>query len=403
MSLMRFIFLLFVSIPMYSCGDALREQAVHHASPITPAADITAQYLHVLVGKRVAVIANQTSVVGSTHLVDTLLAMRVNITCVFAPEHGFRGDAGAGETIRDGRDPRTGLPVYSLYGKTKKPTAQQLSGVDVIVFDIQDVGARFYTYISTMHYAMEAAAELGTSFLILDRPNPNGFYVDGPVLERGFSSFVGMHPIPVVHGCTVGELALMINGEGWLDGGVTCDLTVIPCSGYTHQDRYVLPVSPSPNLREMGAIYLYPSLCFFEGTVVSVGRGTDYPFQVIGFPGFEEGNFTFTPADRPGVAMDPPHEGKVCRGHDLRHLGEAWITEQPKLHLSWLLDFYRKSPSKERFFDQPGFFDKLAGTDKLRKQIQSGQSEEEIRATWKDGLEKYRQLRQGYLLYPDFQ
>ncbi len=360
-------------------------------------------YLHLLRDKRVAVIANQTSRVGGSHLVDTLLKRGVAVQCVFAPEHGFRGQAGAGEKIEDGRDQRTGLPVYSLYGKTKKPSTAQLAQVDLILFDIQDVGVRFYTYISTMHYAMEAAAEQGKAFIVLDRPNPNGFYIDGPVLDTAYRSFVGMHPIPVVHGCTVGELAGMINGEKWLKRGLTCQLTVIPCEGYTHADFYDLPVAPSPNLPNMASVYLYPSLCFFEATVVSVGRGTDQPFQCIGYPGNQTGRYSFIPKDIQGVAMDPPHEGKTCTGHHLSAFGSFYFKSSRMLYLDWLTGLYAASADPAGFIRDPSFFDKLAGTDRLRRQVTEGKTPAEIRESWKAELAAYRTIRRSYLLYPDFE
>jgi uncharacterized protein YbbC (DUF1343 family) len=400
------VFILSVLIGLQSCKEPSVAQGVitpvaSEKKTILSGASRTEEYLPLLKGKQIAVIANQTSRIGKTHLVDTLLAFGVNVQCVFAPEHGFRGDAGAGETIRDGKDPKTGLPVFSLYGKNKKPTAGQLSKTDVIVFDIQDVGARFYTYISTMHYAMEAAAELGKEFIVLDRPNPNGFYIDGPVLDTNYRSFVGMHPIPVVHGCTVGELAQMINGEKWLKGEKTCKLTVITCQNYIHEEVYELPVPPSPNLPNMAAVYLYPSLCFFEGTVVSVGRGTDLPFQCIGYPGNTTGTFAFTPADKPGVAMDPPHEGKTCHGHSLAAFGSFYFRSSHMLYLDWLTGLYEASADKDKFFSQAAFFDKLAGTDRLRNQVIQGMSPAEIRATWQPELERYRAMRKAYLLYPE--
>lgn len=400
------VFILSCLLVLQSCKETSTAQSTitsisTEKKNILVGASRISEYLPLLQGKRIAVVANQTSRVGATHLVDTLLAHHVNVQCVFAPEHGFRGEAGAGETIRDGKDAKTGLPVFSLYGKNKKPTPEQLSKTDVIVFDIQDVGARFYTYISTMHYAMEAAAELGKEFIVLDRPNPNGFYIDGPVLDTNYRSFVGMHPIPVVHGCTVGELAQMINGEKWLKGGKTCKLTVITCQRYTHEEVYELPVPPSPNLPNMAAVYLYPSLCFFEGTVVSVGRGTDLPFQCIGYPGNTTGTFTFTPADKPGIAMDPPHEGKTCHGHSLAAFGSFYFRSSRLLYLDWLTGLYEASADKDKFFSQAAFFDKLAGTDQLRKQVIQGMSPVEIRATWQPGLERYRAMRKAYLLYPE--
>jgi uncharacterized protein YbbC (DUF1343 family) len=360
-------------------------------------------YLPSLKGKKTGIVANQTSQISGVHLVDTLLHRGISVQKVFAPEHGFRGDAGAGEHIKDGKDPKTGIPLISLYGKNKKPTSEMLSGLEVVVFDIQDVGARFYTYISTMHYVMEACAEAKIPVLILDRPNPNGFYIDGPVLDLKYQSFVGMHPIPVVHGCTVGELAQMINGEGWLKGGVKCDLTVIPCEKYTHNDLYNLPVAPSPNLPTMSSVYLYPSLCWFEGTVVSVGRGTDLPFQVIGYPGNTTGRFEFTPKDIPGVAMDPQHEGKVCKGHHLKEFGDFYITSSKEIYLEWICGLYENAPDKAAFFTNTKHFDQLAGTDNFRKQLQAGTPVSDIRKSWVADIQSYKLIRKKYLLYPDFE
>ncbi len=364
-------------------------------------AEQTAVYLPWIRGKRVAVVANQTSVVGKTHLVDTLLAMNVRIVRVFAPEHGFRGQAGAGETVASGTDGRTGLPVVSLYGQKKKPDAADLDGVDAVLFDIQDVGVRFYTYISTLQYVMESCAAHGVEVIVLDRPNPNGFYVDGPVLEKPFASFVGLNPIPVVHGLTVAEYAGMLNGEGWLEGGKPCSLRVVACKGYSHDAFYMLPVAPSPNLPNMPAVYLYPSLCLFEGTVVSVGRGTDHPFQTAGYPGFAEGDFTFTPRSIPGVAPHPPYEGEACSGIDLRDFGVEFIRNYRGLYLFWLISFYESFPGKERFFTD--YFSKLAGTDALQRQIREGWTEERIRASWQPALKRYLTMRKKYLLYGDFE
>lgn len=363
----------------------------------------TELYLGELGSKNVGVVANQTSLIGKTHIVDSLLALGVHVRKVFAPEHGFRGDSGAGETIKDGRDTKTGLPLISLYGKNKKPSKEMIADLDVLLFDIQDVGTRFYTYISTMHYVMEAAAESGKKIIILDRPNPNGYYVDGPVLDPAYKSFVGMHPIPIVHGLTVGELAKMINGEKWLENRLTCDLMVIPCENYRHADFYELPVRPSPNLPNMAAVYLYPSLCWFEGTAVSVGRGTDKPFQVIGYPGNPSGKLKFTPKDIPGVATDPPHEGRECTGHDLEEFGLTFIVTSKSLYPDWLKATYDQYPEKEKYFTSPDFFDKLAGSDRLRKQIIAGKSVGEIKKSWEADLKSYKILRKKYLLYPDFE
>lgn len=351
--------------------------------------------LPMIQGKKVALVVNQTSVVGSQqkHLVDTLQTLGIAIQVIFAPEHGFRGDADAGELISDSRDPKSGLPITSLYGANKKPTREQLEGVDVVLFDIQDVGARFYTYISTLHYVMEACAEYLVPLIVLDRPNPNDF-VDGPVLVASMRSFVGMHAIPLLHGVTVGELACMINEEGWLQKQ-RCPLTVIPVTGWKHEQRYQLPVKPSPNLPNQTAIRLYPSLCFFEATRVSVGRGTPFPFQVIGYPKKRYGTFTFKPRPTKGGDMHPLQKGKNCYGIDLRETKNAG-----GLDLGYFLRFYTLSEKGEEFFSSPEFFDKLAGTPELRRQIIEGKSEEAIRATWQPALSRYKEMRKKYLLYP---
>ncbi len=342
--------------------------------------------------------ANQTSRVGETHLVDTLLSLGIDVRAVFAPEHGFRGEAGAGEHVSDGKDPKTGIPVLSLYGKTKKPTPEMLQGIEVIVFDIQDVGARFYTYISTLHYVLEAAAENNLKAVVLDRPNPNGHYVDGPVLEEKYTSFVGMHPIPITYGLTIGELTGMILGEGWLASNP--DVAVIPCEGYTHNTPYSPPVRPSPNLPNDHVIALYPSLCWFEGAEVSVGRGTPFPFEVIGFPECANGSFTFTPKHIAGIAPNPPFENKICRGFDLRQVNTEQLSQ---IDLHWLLEMYNSYPDKSRFFLSSGFFDKLCGTSSIREMVIAGKSADEIRASWQPALKQFKIKRKKYLLYPDFE
>lgn len=349
--------------------------------------------------KRVAVVANQTSLVNGTHLVDTLKARGVNLVRIFGPEHGFRGTAADGEHVKSGTDPQTGLTVVSLYGNNKKPAAEQVADLDLILFDIQDVGARFYTYISTLHLVMEAAAAQEVAVLVLDRPNPNGHFVDGPVLNTAFASFVGMHPVPVVHGMTVAEYAQMINGQGWLKDGLKCALDVLPCLNYDHTARYALPVPPSPNLPTMNAVYLYPSLAFFEGTQVSVGRGTEKPFEQIGMPGFAAGEHTFKPRSIPGVSKYPPHEGALCSGFDL---SGATHEDLGRIDLSWLLEMYAQAPEQSDFFLASGFFDKLAGSDVLRSQIIAGKTAAEIRASWQADLEAFMKIRNRYLLYPDF-
>lgn len=353
-----------------------------------------------LSGKRVALIANHTSLINETHLVDTLLSSGIEVVKVFASEHGFRGDAPDGEPIDNTTDSKTGLPIVSLYGKNKKPTPEMLKDVDVILFDIQDVGCRFYTFLSTMHYAMEAAAENGLELVVLDRPNPNGFFVDGPVLDLKFKSFVGMHPIPVVYGMTLGECAKMINGEGWLKNGDQCNLKVFACENYTHKSLYELPEKPSPNLPNMDAIYWYPSLCFLEGTDVSVGRGTPTPFTIIGEPGNKGGDFKFTPVSIENASVNPPHKGKLCVGYDLS--GKLDFENLPDtLQLSWLVRMYNETDNKADFFRKDGYFDLLAGTDALRKDLVAGKTADEIRAGWQKDLENFKKIRAKYLIYAD--
>jgi uncharacterized protein YbbC (DUF1343 family) len=343
--------------------------------------------------KRVALVVNNTSLVGHTHLADTLKSLGANVKKIFAPEHGFRGNAADGEHVSDSIDRATGIMVESLYGKGRKPTPKQLANVDVIIFDIQDVGARFYTYISTLHYVMEACAENNKMLIVLDRPNPNSSYVDGPVLEPAFKSFVGMHPIPVVHGLTIGEIAQMINGEGWLDGQKKCALEIITLKNWKHTDEYSLPVKPSPNLPNDQAIKLYPSLCLFEGTVISVGRGTQMPFLVLGNPELKNMPFQFTPVSIKGMSTNPPQENKLCYGIDLRH-----VKVERKFDLKYLLEFYSAYPDKEKFFISS--FDRLAGNATLKQQIKDGLKEEQIRESWKKDLDAYKEKRLHYLLYP---
>ncbi len=364
---------------------------------IVTGAENTEAYFPVLKGKKIAVVANQTSIIGQKHLVDSLLSAGFEVVKVFSPEHGFRGKADAGEKVDNQTDEATGLPIISLYGKNKKPTAEQLQGIDLVVFDLQDVGARFYTYISTLHYVMEACAESRIPVLVLDRPNPNGFYVDGPVLDTNFRSFIGMHPVPVVYGMTIGEYARMINGEHWLNHKIQADLTVIPLLHYTHDSLYRLPVRPSPNLPTAAAVYLYPSLCFLEGTAVSVGRGTDQPFQVIGFPGCTIGDFEFTPHPNEG-AKNPKHNGKKCKGFNLIEEGENFPQKYRKLELKWLLQMYKAYPDKDKFFRSS--FNLLAGNQTLKAQIIEGLPEQAIRESWQKDLEQFKIIRKKYLLYP---
>lgn len=355
------------------------------------------QYLPMIGERSIALVANHTSLIEGTHLVDTLLSRGVQkdqILKVFAPEHGFRGESAAGSLIDDSADPETGIPIVSVYGANKKPSPDDLRGVELVIFDLQDVGARFYTYISTLHYVMEACAENEVPLLVLDRPNPNGNYVDGPLMEPAYSSFVGMHPIPVVYGLTIGELAGMINGEGWLRKGVRCELEVIPCANYTHSTSYSLPVSPSPNLSNDHAIRLYPSTCFFEGTILSEGRGTAMPFEVYGHPDLE-GDFSFTPIEIPGVSGNPKFKDQLCVGEDLRDFipPDGWT----RIHLGWLLDAYEKFPEKSDFFIP--YFEKLAGTKQLRIQIEAGWDETKIRSSWQKDLKSFQEKRENYLIY----
>ncbi|MEH0158207.1 DUF1343 domain-containing protein [Limibacter armeniacum] len=391
-------------IAMLACGSTKSQEQVKESNVqtqqerIVMGAEQLDMYLPQLKGKRVGLLVNQTSRIDNVHLVDSLHSLGVNLQYIFAPEHGFRGDADAGAHISDSKDSKTGVEIISIYGKNKKPGPEYMDQLDVVVFDIQDVGARFYTYISSMHYMMEACAESGTKMMVLDRPNPNGDYVDGPILEPSQKSFVGMHPIPIVHGLTVGELALMINDEGWLEGGKSCDLTVIPAKNYDHSRAYSLPVKPSPNLPNDVAIRLYPSICFFEATPVSIGRGTDFPFQVIGYNDTTMGDFTFTPRSIQGAASNPILKGEKCYGDDLRGIANSKFTLQ--YILTWHKMFKEKGMD---LFSRAKWMDKLSGTDKLRKQIEAGMTEEEIKESWEPELKAYNEIRRKYLLYPDFE
>jgi uncharacterized protein YbbC (DUF1343 family) len=362
----------------------------------TPGANQIELYRHIIEGKSVAILANQTSMIGSTHLVDKLLSIGIKIKVIFSPEHGFRNLADAGETVENGKDAETGIPLISLYGSHLKPTPQDLSGIDVLIFDVQDVGTRFYTYISTLHYILEACAENHVKCLVLDRPNPNGFYFDGNVLDTTYRSFVGMDPVPVVHGMTIGEYAGMLNGEGWLKHGEKCDLVVIKCLNYTHKTFYELPVKPSPNLPNQNSVYLYPSICFFEGTSLSLGRGTAFPFQVFGSPELPDKGFNFTPESVPG-AKKPPLLGVKCFGTDLREATKKKLVPASGINLDWLISAYNDFPHKDKFFIP--YFDILAGGPVLREQIQKGMTSKQIRETWREGLEKFGKIRGKYLLY----
>lgn len=376
-------------------------------------------YLPMLKGKTVAVFANQTSMVKNTHLVDTLLSSGIKVVKIFGPEHGFRGDADAGEHVGDARDKKTGIPVISLYGNHKKPTPEDFKDVDVLIFDIQDVGVRFYTFISSLQYYIEAALENHKPLLILDRPNPNGFYVDGPVLDMNFKSFVGMQPVPIVYGMTIGEYALMLTGENMLSKeanainayNVTTNPTadtpfhiqVIKCKNYDHNTKYILPVMPSPNLKEMQSIYLYPSTCFFEGTVLSEGRGTDKPFQYFGHPSLPKNLFAFTPQPNAG-AKSSKCFGQQCYGWNLSGTNEEVLKKvDTKIQLKYLMDAYKLFPGKDTFFLKNNFFNKLAGNDQLMQQVKEGKTEAEIRKSWEPGLTAFKAARKKYLLYTDFE
>ena len=361
-------------------------------------ADRLSYYVPKLQGKRVGLVANQSSRVQGSHLLDTLLELDVDIKRIFTPEHGFRGEADAGDKIDDQIDGKSGLPLISLYGDKRRPRKDDLSDLDVIVFDIQDVGVRFYTYISTLHYVMDACAEYGIKLMVLDRPNPNGHYVDGPMRMEGYQSFVGMHPVPVVYGMTIGEYAQMVNGEKWLDDDRVCTLEIVPLKNYTHQTTYELPIKPSPNLPNLRSIYLYPSLCFFEPTIMSIGRGTDKQFQIIGHPSWDNHEFSFTPAPKPG-AMKPKLEGNQCYGLDLTLLSTQKIKGWGAIRLEYLVEAYGALKNQRDFITSPGFFDKLAGSDQLRKQIMSGASVESIKASWREGLNEFSGIREKYLLY----
>ncbi|TVQ93047.1 MAG: DUF1343 domain-containing protein [Bacteroidetes bacterium] len=393
-----FLILIFVQ---YSCGST--ERNTGNGNPekaIIPGAWQTEKYFPLLEGKAIALVANHSSLVGNIHLVDTLLSAGFDLQKVFGPEHGFRGEAADGEHVQSGIDPKTGMQIISLYGANRRPRPEDIKDLDLIIFDIQDVGTRFYTYISTMSYVMEEAARQGIPMLILDRPNPNGHFVDGPILEKQHSSFVGLHPIPIAHGMTVAEYAQMVNGQGWLGDGLQCSLHIVTVENYHRQMWYELPVAPSPNLPNMISIMLYPGLCLFEGTAISVGRGTDFPFQVYGHPDLpaEKFPFTFTPKSR-RESVYPPLEGKLCHGMDLRGYDPQRLMSISKVDLQHILHAYKHFPHKEEFFLNS--FERLAGTSQLRKQIIDGKTEEEIRQTWKEGIKDFIEMRKPYLLYPD--
>lgn len=390
-----FLFLFFTISIFFSCCDTYAQRKILNDQDAIVGASRLELYLPEIKDKNVGIVANQTSVFNDTHLIDTLLTYNIDIRKIFTPEHGFRGKADEGASVGNSIDEKTNIPIISLYGNNKKPTSSQLEDIDVLLFDLQDVGTRFYTYISTMTYVMEAAAENDISVIILDRPNPNGFYIDGPVLEDENSSFVGLHQVPVVYGLTIGEYALMVNGEHWLKDSLQCNLQVIPLGDYDRDCIYRLSVKPSPNLPNWESVYLYPSLCFFEGTVVSVGRGTQFPFQVYGHPSIQA-DFTFTPRQAEGKNK-PLLCDKQCFGKDLTDYAHNFKKEKAKINLSWLIEAYNQLKDKEKFFNN--FFLKLSGTKELQQQIEDGLSEKEIRDSWKEELDKYKEIRKKYLLY----
>jgi uncharacterized protein YbbC (DUF1343 family) len=394
-------FSIFVLIVLSSCQNLISEnkelQLVDYNQIITGSQNFD-KYYDLIKDKKVGVLVNQSSLVGNTHLVDFLRENNIDIIRIFSPEHGFRGSKDAGEIVKNGVDTKTGLTVVSLYGgKHKKPSKDDLNNIEVLIIDLQDVGVRFYTYISTMTLAMEACAENNIPVIVLDRPNPNGFYVDGPVLNEDFKSFVGMHKVPVVYGMTIGEYAKMVNGEGWLKNKITCDLTVVPLKKYTHNMIVKLNIAPSPNLPDWISVYLYPSLCFFEGTVVSVGRGTKFPFKVFGHPELPYDDFTFTPESIPGKSTHPKLEGKLCHGKNLIPYAYEYKDNPRKLNLSWLIDSYNKLKYKADFFNS--YFDKLTGNDDLRRQITEGETYEQIRESWQGDLDDFKIIRKKYLIY----
>jgi uncharacterized protein YbbC (DUF1343 family) len=402
--MLRILSLILAGTIFMACGNSQEntqiekktvKDALKTEEKIIPGAEQPEIYLEQLKGKRVGLVVNQSSMVKNKHLVDFLLENKINVVKIFALEHGFRGDIDRGDKVQSEKDAKTGIPIVSLFGKTHRPTQAQISDLDIMVFDIQDAGARFFTYISSMQEVMEACAANAKQFLVLDRPNPLGDYVDGPVRQPKFKSFVGMHSIPIVHGLTIGELALMINGEKWLENGKKCKLGIVKVKNYTHSKHYYLPIKPSPNLPNQLSVRLYPSLCLFEGTIISIGRGTEFPFQVIGYPDQKMGDSLFVPKDIPGMQINPEHEGKVCYGINLRGLNPDSV----KFTLKYVIDFYNKFPDKEKFFSRPEWVNLLAGNDLLLNQIKSGMTEEEIKASWKEELDKFKEMRKKYLLY----
>lgn len=401
--------ILFFLLPLFilvTCTSARVSKQVTGGQPIITGADQTEKYLPYLRGKRIGILANQTSIIGNRSSIDSLISLGINIVKIFGPEHGFRGNASAGTPVEDAVDPATGIPVISLYGKINKPTPRHLAGLDLVIFDVQDVGCRFYTKNQTLHRVMEACAENNVELMIWDKPNPNGYLVDGPILEDSLRSGIGRHPIPIAHGLTMAEFARMINGEGWLKNSIKCKLNIIKVARYTHDMPYTVPVYPSPNLNTQQSVLLYPTLCLFEGTILSQGRGTLFPFTVLGAPALKSKySFSFRPMGIPGMAETPLHQGQECYGLDLRNYNTDTLRQTKQIHLKWLMELYAAYPYKDKFFDfrqskQMGNFDKLAGTAALRQQIIAGAPEEAIRKSWEPGLSQYKEKRKKYLLYP---
>ena len=405
----NYILALFSFLPLgiftYSNDKNVEISTSTKSKEIITAADQISAYLPLLKGKRVGMLVNQTSIIGKKPSVDSLLSLGINIVKVFGPEHGFRGNASNGAKVSDNVDPKTGIPIISLYGKNKKPTKEHLADVDIMIFDIQDVGARFYTYINTLSHVMEACAENNKELIILDRPNPNGFYVDGPILEKHLYSGIGMFPIPITHGLTMAEFAQMINGEGWLPNKLKCKLRIIKVANYNHEMTYQLPIFPSPNLNTQQSILLYPSICLFEGTILSQGRGTYMPFTVLGAPALKgQYDFSFRPVSIQGMSETPLHQNEDCFGLDLRKFDVSSFQKTKRINLKWLMDLYKAYPNKDKFFDksqskQIGDFNKLVGTENLKQQIIDGKSEDEIRKSWEPGLSNFKTLRKKYLIY----
>ncbi|MFT3674727.1 MAG: DUF1343 domain-containing protein [Chitinophagaceae bacterium] len=409
-SIRSIIFSAILAICLAACANnklpvKTAEQGTGGAAIIT-GAEQTAKYLPLLQGKRVALLANPTTIIGQTHLVDSLRKLDIQIVKVFGPEHGFRGNASNGDKVNDEKDPATGIPIISLYGSKRKPSKEDLADVDLMIFDIQDVGCRFYTYINVLSHIMEACAENNKELLILDRPNPNGYLVDGPVLDMNLKSGIGMFPIPIAHGMTIGEFAKMINGEGWLPGRIQCRIRIIPVANYQHDKMYTLPVKPSPNLNTQQSILLYPSTCLFEGTALNHGRGTYFPFTILGSPSLKDKySFSFTPVSLKGMSETPLYMDQVCYGLDLRQYDVSQLVKSGRINLDWMLELYRNFPDKPKFFDrtqsnQMGDINKLAGTTAFKKQIEAGLSPDAIRASWEPQLSQYKEMRKKYLIYP---